>query len=121
MLNGSFNDFKAPPGHITMSAIDHDYDGNSVIIETAAFEPLLEGARQTPGNKRKEMFEVAVRVLLSATNATPYEDIPVSENKLIDLCRNGSYQHGWIGRRRTVTGKQHHQNVLRMTGREDAS
>ena len=47
--------------------------------------------------------------------------VPVSENTLIRLCRDGVYQHGWLGRRRTVTGKLHHRNVLRMTGRADTS
>ena len=47
--------------------------------------------------------------------------VPVSENTLIQLCRDGLYRHGWMGRRRVVTGKQHHQNVLRMTGRADVA
>ena len=46
--------------------------------------------------------------------------VPVSENTFIQLCRTGIYKHGWLGRRRTVTGKQHHQNVLRITGRTES-
>tara|TARA_R110001606_G_scaffold397597_2_gene574561 strand:+ start:9382 stop:9660 length:279 start_codon:yes stop_codon:yes gene_type:complete len=45
--------------------------------------------------------------------------IPVSESLLRRMIQVGDWKCGTLGRRYVTTGRQHHENVLRHTGRAD--
>lgn len=43
--------------------------------------------------------------------------IPISESSLRRMIQTGEWKCGTLGRRYVTTGRQHHENVLRHTGR----
>ena len=43
--------------------------------------------------------------------------IPISESVLRKMIQTGEWKCGTLGRRYVTTGRQHHENVLKCTGR----